>query len=272
MVRTPALDYVAVATDGGTQPPLHTVLVALDRPPRASDRTGNEGHMSGPRPPRCRVCLGAELRADGRCPFGCNPALAAPKARARHLEAKLSQRARAGAIDEANLVLSEEEATAGARRAVPASYLDGAEKCCRCRRCERVIPDGWLTWICDACKPAQDADEAKHRAKWEARRAEEDAAREASLAPALNREAALVLEALMSEISEDCICARWELGLEFRLWAMVQGGARHFGMSEVSEEDVARLRNLSTSAGGWWRYDRFVPAVEWAFVYAQGPR
>lgn len=83
-----------------------------------------------------------------------------------------------------------------------------------------------------------------------------------------------VLAELMSEISEDCWCAGWLSGLEFDLWEMVQGGPRRFGMGEVSEEDVQRLRVLSNECGGWivWNMDKgdtsFVPLAEWEAIYA----
>ena len=47
---------------------------------------------------------------------------------------------------------------------------------------------------------------------------------------------------LMRRLSEDYYCAGWLVGLEDHLWAMVQGGDRHFGVGEVTVEEVARLR------------------------------
>ena len=73
---------------------------------------------------------------------------------------------------------------------------------------------------------------------------------------------------LMRRLSEDYYCAGWLVGLEDHLWAMVQGGDRHFGVGEVTVEEVARLRELSERAGGWWAWRvgegaRFVPMAEW---------
>jgi hypothetical protein len=85
---------------------------------------------------------------------------------------------------------------------------------------------------------------------------------------------------LMSDISEECYCAGWMSGNEYTLWAMVRDPAasRHYGMSEVSAEDVEELRQLSEQLGGWvvWWDDgdepglpatawgrRFLPMAEW---------
>lgn len=79
---------------------------------------------------------------------------------------------------------------------------------------------------------------------------------------------------LMSEISEDHMCAGWDSGLEFRLWSMVQGGLRDYGVGEVPESVVAGLRTLAENCGGWWCWPRgadepaFVPMAEWLEAYA----
>ncbi len=76
------------------------------------------------------------------------------------------------------------------------------------------------------------------------------------------------LAELMGDISEDCYCAGWMMGLEHALWAMVLGGPREYGMGEVTEEQVARLKQLSDACGGWivWSEgdgETFVPLEEW---------
>ena len=73
---------------------------------------------------------------------------------------------------------------------------------------------------------------------------------------------------LMSEISEDCYCAGWMHGNEFRLWDAVTDAADplHYGMSEIAREDVDRLRALHEEIGGWieWCDDSDgLPLGEW---------
>lgn len=53
----------------------------------------------------------------------------------------------------------------------------------------------------------------------------------------------------MSEISEECWCARWLSSLWFML---TEAGPEHpWGMGHVSEEDIANLKSLSEKCGGW---------------------
>ena len=64
------------------------------------------------------------------------------------------------------------------------------------------------------------------------------------------------LVTLMSDISEDCWCAGWISGNERALFRMAfMDGPRRYGMSEVREEDVARLRELAEQTGQWFYYD-----------------
>ena len=95
-------------------------------------------------------------------------------------------------------------------------------------------------------------------------------------------DAAEALAIHMSNISEDYYCAGWLCGLEFTLWAMVQGGDRRFGLGTVTEDEIATLRSLSERAGGWivWDDDHdplksgraFVTHEEWAVMYGKGRR
>ena len=85
----------------------------------------------------------------------------------------------------------------------------------------------------------------------------------------------LALARLMSEISEDCYAAGWMGGLEFALWAIVQGEAQpEYGEYVVLPEQVERLRYLSSRIGGWvaWsdeaRGEIFVPMAQWERMYA----
>ena len=73
---------------------------------------------------------------------------------------------------------------------------------------------------------------------------------------------------VMTGISEQFYAAGWESGLEFSLWRMVCGGARDYGLGEISERQVQLLRLLSEEAGGWWAWDEergehFMNRKEW---------
>lgn len=111
----------------------------------------------------------------------------------------------------------------------------------------------------------QEAHTAAHAPEWEAaaqRRAD-------SLAKAADQDAAVLLKASMGGISEEYYCAGWLIGLEHKLWRMVEGGDRRFGMGEVREDEATELKRLSEKAGGWWIYsednsgETFVTAEEW---------
>lgn len=84
-----------------------------------------------------------------------------------------------------------------------------------------------------------------------------------------------LLRVRMRDVSKDRYYAGWEIYLEYRLWNMVQGGPRHWGLVELSIEQVAELRGLAERAGGWWHWDkaqgaeRFVEMAEWERLYAE---
>ena len=89
--------------------------------------------------------------------------------------------------------------------------------------------------------------------------------------------AAKALCDLMGDMSEDCWCAGWLDTCEFDLWSMVLGGPRGWGMGEVSESDVAQLKELSKLCGGWivWREkqcETWIPLAEWLPLYERGRR
>jgi hypothetical protein len=66
-------------------------------------------------------------------------------------------------------------------------------------------------------------------------------------------DAALDLLDLMEGISEDNYCAGWLGGLEFMLWGIRERGeAVRFGQGDVNLAEIAKLRELSESCGGWW--------------------
>ena len=99
------------------------------------------------------------------------------------------------------------------------------------------------------------------------------AIQETAISKALDRDAAEQLRDAMIEISEDYYCAGWIAGLEIELWPMLTGGSRHFGMGEVTDEEIAELIRLHRKSGGWWHYVReagkvFVPTAEWIVMFA----
>ncbi len=79
----------------------------------------------------------------------------------------------------------------------------------------------------------------------------------------------------MSDISEECYAAGWMSGNEYTLWNMLANAdaSRLYGMCNVSENDLAELREISTEIGGWIRWvddhdDPDLPCEEWgpAFI------
>lgn len=86
-----------------------------------------------------------------------------------------------------------------------------------------------------------------------------------------------LLSMLMSEISEECMCAGWEMGLEYTLWDVVLGRPIWSRWEDVTPEQREMLCELSQELGGWviWNPDPkatgdtlFVPLDEWRKMYA----
>jgi hypothetical protein len=69
--------------------------------------------------------------------------------------------------------------------------------------------------------------------------------------PSLANPFARLLYRRMSDISEECWSAGWELGNEYALWRMIHGGPRAYGRKEVSSEDLEELQALSEHVKGW---------------------
>ena len=89
---------------------------------------------------------------------------------------------------------------------------------------------------------------------------------------------------LMSEISEDCYCAGWMIGLEHAIWGALQDGDRRYGMGVMDEVQLEKVRALSKKLNGWivWIDDddapglpidkwgaRFIPMDEWLQLKAE---
>ncbi len=163
--------------------------------------------------------------------------------------------------------------SAADRAYLATSYESDADDCCTCRDCGTVGVGISLT--CDECHAKQ---EAEWKAGEPARQAQADAeakTREEALAKSTDRDAALALARRMSDISEECYCAGWLMGLEFTLWQFVQDGPGEWGMGRVSAGDVETLKRLAEKAGGWivWREnvgETFVPMAEWLVEFAAG--
>jgi hypothetical protein len=84
-----------------------------------------------------------------------------------------------------------------------------------------------------------------------------------------------LLSRMMCDISEDCFCAGWMNELEYDLWEALESGNRSYGMCEIRERDMARLKRLHELAGGWWIFPvggdlHFVTTQEWLSIYAEG--
>lgn len=76
----------------------------------------------------------------------------------------------------------------------------------------------------------------------------------------------------MSNLSEQSYCAGWMDGLEYVLWSAVVNGPREYGFLEITDQHVARLKELSKACGGWIIFDdergeTFVPIDAWLRLY-----
>ena len=63
-----------------------------------------------------------------------------------------------------------------------------------------------------------------------------------------------LLRDYMSELSETYYCAGWLMGLEFSLWAALDGKA-NFAGSPLDREEIEKLKQLSEKCGGWIYWD-----------------
>ena len=76
------------------------------------------------------------------------------------------------------------------------------------------------------------------------------------------------LAEFMSELSEEAYYAGWMVELEYTLWEALLDGRSEFGRLELTDEQRARLRQLSDACGGWIVFDEhadetWVPTPEW---------
>ncbi|HRE87526.1 MAG TPA: hypothetical protein PK095_00175 [Myxococcota bacterium] len=137
---------------------------------------------------------------------------------------------------------------------------------------------------CDVNELSEAARSAIDAARWEFREgptADMDAqgVEAFSELPDPQREAALDLWAVMSDISEDCWCAGWVSGNEMTLWRMVTDpkAPRHYGQSGVSDAQVEAMTVLSRLSQSWWEFREddqgtrlvWVPLETWKCLYAE---
>jgi hypothetical protein len=77
----------------------------------------------------------------------------------------------------------------------------------------------------------------------------------------------------MSELSESAYAAAWMEDLEFALWQAVREGPCTYGLLNITQEHIAKLRTLSTACGGWIVFDdkteeTFIGLEAWQKLYA----
>lgn len=78
------------------------------------------------------------------------------------------------------------------------------------------------------------------------------------------------LDIVMEEISERHWAAGWMMNLEYDLWAILKGDRDpDYGMGNVAEEDLEKLKELSEHLGGWCTCEGFVQMDEWLQMYAE---
>lgn len=81
-----------------------------------------------------------------------------------------------------------------------------------------------------------------------------------------NLRAAEELRQLMSDISENCYCASWLMGLEYTLWSFATDPSTRrgtdWGQDSVSEGEIGELRRLSAECDGWIVFDTEAPITK----------
>lgn len=59
----------------------------------------------------------------------------------------------------------------------------------------------------------------------------------------------------LSDISEQAYYAGWMRGLEYELWEAVVSGPKTYGRIEITDEHIAKPKELSNNCGGWIVWD-----------------
>jgi len=65
----------------------------------------------------------------------------------------------------------------------------------------------------------------------------------------------LQLAELMSRISEEGYSAGWMKGLEYRLWEILNGRNREYGVHTITQEELGQLQSLVNKCGCWIVFD-----------------
>ena len=65
----------------------------------------------------------------------------------------------------------------------------------------------------------------------------------------------LLLEELMSNISEEDFSAGWMTNLEFDLWGILNGDNRKYGHHLITQSEIDQLKSLSKKCGCWIVFD-----------------
>lgn len=153
--------------------------------------------------------------------------------------------------------------------------LEAADECCLCKRCRQNEvgqsdkPLVWAGEVCEQCLPEQEAEEQDRQDRAELSAKKSQLALRRSLRKALDKDSALRLREVMSDISEDQYCASWLCDLEFILWSIVRGGRKLFGDGKLKKAELQSLKSLHKKANGWWYFDPqvgtqlFITTEEW---------
>lgn len=79
----------------------------------------------------------------------------------------------------------------------------------------------------------------------------------------------------ISELSQEAICAGWMENVEYCLWERVLNGVGDYYALEVTEDIIAKLRDYSDRAAGWWSWEDtepvFLPLESWITLYEKFP-
>jgi hypothetical protein len=76
----------------------------------------------------------------------------------------------------------------------------------------------------------------------------------------------------MSSLSELAFYAGWMENLEHALWRAIVDGPFRYGQLDITAEQTARLKALSSFCGGWIIFDgaleeAFIPLSDWQSTY-----
>jgi hypothetical protein len=78
----------------------------------------------------------------------------------------------------------------------------------------------------------------------------------------------------MSDLSEQAYFAGWMQGLEFALWQAITGQLPRYGRLVFDDQQLARLRNLSSECAGWIAFDEargetWIPMSDWLRLFSE---